>query len=205
MKHLITALMLLPASALADIDLTLSRAGTQSPDILDGYSIKAALNRGDWNLWASYADHDQVIVTQSAGNLSIIGVGLGYESSLNDMVSLYLDAGMATVKGSYDPRIMAEATWFSFKPTFDEAHWQPDDNYLDPDITLDNDFEQAPLVRIGAQFRMTRQLSFDVSYRWLHVTQFMKISNTTTADNGWWEGKFDRNMSAVSVGFNWRF
>lgn len=199
-------LAMIPWAAKAQIDVTASLADSQSDDAKRGYEVKAAINRGQWSLWASYGAHDQVIVTQSAGDLSIIGAGIGYETDISNRVTLYMDAGLASIDASYSDRIIREATWFSFQPTFGRAHWQPDDNYLNPDIITESDFEHGALVRLGGQFEITERLSLDVSYRFLHADQYMAIKNPTlAAEAGWWEGTFDRNLSSLNVGFNWEF
>lgn len=62
------------------------------------------------------------------------------------------------------------------------------------------------MFRLGAKLAITERLSADINYRVLHAKQFLLIRDPAKADrHGWWEGSFNRDLSAVSVGINWGF
>lgn len=202
----LAALMAISSPSLAGVDFTLSQSIAQFDEIKDGYEARATISRGNWNVWGSYGEHDQIMLTQSVGDLSILAAGVGYRHRLSDTLGLYIDAGYAKTDQSYRDRIIKEATWFSFAPIFLPAHWLPDENYLQENLEFQNDFDAAPMLRIGTRIEVTERLVADVSYRYFKPKQFMSIKNPDLAEqSGWWEGTFTRDLSTINVGLSWSF
>ena len=166
---------------------------------------------GGFHAWAS-GDYGQgYLLGQSVSDYFTGSVGLGYGYSLTDKLELRVEAGVGYPLARNNHEIQQEVA-YTYLVGRHESEWRPvpvtverpygQDTYA---TTLHYDY--GAVIRLGAEFEVTDNLSVLVNFKYFHPKTLIEIYDQEAKDNGggWWQEYRSTDMSTIQVGLGWRF
>lgn len=198
-----------------DVDITLAYVAPESTEFSSG--LAAVIRAGGTQyLFASFSRHEQITLTQRMGSVQLFGAGVGIREQVTPAFRLYAEIGVGLLATDYNERVIREVVYYSFYPNFGDPPFLPEPGGWWSDLQqLYEPDDMAPIVRVGALYRLTEDVSLELSYTHFATDVYFSTWNPDIgggpvpgdfdACGCLWEGTSELNLSGFAVGLNYQF